>query len=149
VTGNRQGTGGRKATVNIKWPEKLQFVGTDASKHSVVMSGQGRDDGIGMSPTQLLLVAFGGCTAYDVVNILTKKRQHLTGLAVSVTGEQEPDPPWVYRHIHLTYHLRGRGLSEKAVRDAIELSEHKYCSVGVTLSEAAEITYDFTIEEDE
>ncbi len=137
------------ATVQVKWLEKLQFVGIDSSKHSVVMSGQGKEDGIGMSPSQLLLVAFGGCTAYDVVNILTKKRQRLTGLEVQVTGEQRPDPPWVYTHIHLVYRLRGHGLDEKAVRDAIELSETKYCSVGVTLAAAAEITYEYTIEEDE
>jgi len=137
------------ATVHVKWLEKLQFVGIDATKHAVVMSGQGKEDGIGMSPSQLLLVALGGCTAYDVVNILTKKRQQLTGLEVEVTGEQEPDPPWTYRKIHLGYRLRGRGLSEKAVRDAIELSKDKYCSVGATLAAAAEITYDFFIEEEE
>ncbi len=137
------------ATVRVKWLEKLQFVGIDATKHSVVMSGQGKEDGIGMSPSQLLLVALGGCTAYDVVNILTKKRQRLTALEVEVTGEQEPDPPWTYRKIHLTYRLRGRGLSEKAVRDAIELSKNRYCSVGATLEEAAEVTYDYVIEDEE
>ena len=136
------------ATVRVKWLEKLQFVGIDATKHSVVMSGQGKEDGVGMSPSQLLLVALGGCTAYDVVNILTKKRQQLTGLEVEVTGEQEPDPPWTYRKIHLSYRLRGRGLSEKAVQDAIELSKNKYCSVGATLEAAAEITYDYVIEEE-
>ena len=136
------------ATVRVKWLEKLQFVGIDATKHSVVMSGQGKEDGVGMSPSQLLLVALGGCTAYDVVNILTKKRQQLTGLEVEVTGEQEPDPPWTYRRIHLSYRLRGRGLSEKAVQDAIELSKNKYCSVGATLEAAAEITYDYVIEEE-
>ena len=136
------------ATVRVKWLEKLQFVGIDATKHSVVMSGQGKEDGVGMSPSQLLLVALGGCTAYDVVNILTKKRQRLTGLEIEVTGEQEPDPPWTYRKIHLTYRLRGRGLSEKAVQDAIELSKNKYCSVGATLEAAAEITYDYVIEEE-
>ena len=136
------------ATVRVKWLEKLQFVGVDSTKHSVVMSGQGKEDGIGMSPSQLLLVALGGCTAYDVVNILTKKRQRLTGLEVEVTGEQEPDPPWTYRKIHLAYRLRGRELSEKAVRDAIELSKNKYCSVGATLAAAAEITYDYVIEEE-
>ena len=56
------------ATVRVKWLEKLQFVGVDATKHSVVMSGQGEEDGIGMSPSQLLLVALGGCTAYDAVS---------------------------------------------------------------------------------
>lgn len=136
-------------TVSVKWLEKLQFVGVDATKHSVVMSAPDEENGIGMSPAQLLLISLGGCTAYDVVNILTKKRQRLTGLEIAVTGEQNPDPPWAYTRIHLTYRLRGRGLDEKAVRDAIELSKNKYCSVGATLATGTTITYDYTIEEDE
>ncbi len=137
------------ATVRVKWLEKLQFVGIDGTKHSVVMSASDEENGVGMSPSQLLLVALGGCTAYDVVNILSKKRQQLTGLEVEVAGEQEPEPPWAYRKIHLTYRVRGRGLNEKAVQDAIELSRNKYCSVGATLAAAAEITYNYTIEEEE
>jgi putative redox protein len=130
---------------SITWLKKRQFVGTDGSKHSVVMSSQDEENGIGMSPSQLLLVSLGGCTAYDVVNILEKKRESLTGLEIRVTGEQEPDPPWTYRKIHMEYVLRGKGLSDKAVRDAIELSEEKYCSVAATLRGKAEITYDYTI----
>lgn len=135
-------------TVNVKWVGKREFVGTDSSKHSVVMSSQDEENGTGMSPSQLLLVALGGCTAYDVVSILEKKRQHLTGLEVRVTGEQEPDPPWTYRKVHVDYILRGKELSEKAVQDAIELSEEKYCSVSTTVRGSAEITYDYTIVEE-
>jgi putative redox protein len=134
--------------VNVKWVGKREFVGTDSSKHSVVMSSQDEENGTGMSPSQLLLVALGGCTAYDVVSILEKKRQHLTGLEVKVTGEQEPDPPWTYRKVHVDYILRGKELSEKAVQDAIELSEEKYCSVSTTVRGSAEITYDYTIVEE-
>jgi len=136
-------------TAHVKWIEKRQFVGTDSSKHSVVMSSQDEENGIGMSPSQLLLVALGGCTGYDVVDILEKKRQRLTGLEMVVTGEQEPDPPRAYRKIHVQYVVRGRGLREKAVRDAIEISEQKYCSVAATLRGAAEVTYDYTIVEED
>jgi putative redox protein len=136
-------------TVHVKWVEKQQFVGIDDSKHSVVMSSQDEENGIGMSPSQLLLVALGGCTAYDVVNILEKKRQRLTGLEVVVTGEQEPDPPWTYRKIHTQYVVRGKGLREKAVQSAIEISEQKYCSVAATVRGEAEITYDYTIIEED
>lgn len=132
-------------TIQVKWVDKRQFVGTDNSKHSVVMSSQDEENGTGMSPSQLLLVALGGCTAYDVVNILEKKRQRLTGLEITVTGEQESDPPWPYRKIHVDYLFRGKDLDEKAVRDAIELSEEKYCSVAATLRATAEITYDYTV----
>jgi putative redox protein len=136
-------------TVRVKWVEKRQFVGTDSNKHSVVMSSQDEENATGMKPSDLLLVALGGCTAYDVVDILHKKRQALTGLEVTVTGEQEPDPPWTYRKIHVHYVVRGKGLREKAVRDAIELSEEKYCSASATLRAAAEITHDYAIIEEE
>jgi len=136
-------------TVRVRWVEKRQFVGTDSSKHTVVMSSQDEENGTGISPSQLLMVALGGCTAYDVVDILQKKRQQLTGLEVTVTGEQEPDPPWTYRKIHIQYVVRGKGLRDKAVHDAIELSEQKYCSVAATLRGAVEVTYDYTMVEDE
>ena len=135
--------------VNVTWVEKRQFVGTDTSKHSVVMSSQDEENATGMKPSDLLLVSLGGCTAYDVVDILHKKRQKLTGLEVTVSAEQEADPPWTYRNIHILYELRGKGLKDKAVHDAIELSEQKYCSVAATLRGTAEITYDYTIVEDE
>ncbi len=136
-------------TVHVTWVQKRQFVGTDGSKHSVVMSSQDEENGTGMSPSQLLLVGLGGCTAYDVVDILQKKRQPLTGLEMIITGEQDADPPWTFRKIHVHYVVRGRGLREKAVRDAIALSEEKYCSVSATVRGVAEITQDYTIVEDE
>ena len=136
-------------TVHVTWLQKKQFVGTDDTKHSVVMSAQDEENAVGMSASQLLLVGLGGCTGYDVVSILEKKRQRLTGLEITVTGEQEPDPPWPYRKIHIHYELRGKGLREKAVSDAIELSEEKYCSVAATVRAAAEVTFDYTIVEDE
>ena len=70
-------------------------------------------------------------------------------LEVTVTGEQEAEPPWTYRTIHVHYAVRGRGLKEKAVRDAIELSQQKYCSIAATCREAAEVTFDYSIAEDE
>jgi len=130
---------------SITWVKKRQFVGTDGTRHSVVMSSQDEANGVGMSPSSLLLVALGGCTAYDVVSILEKKRQPLSGLEVHVTGHQDEDPPWTYRRVHIEYVLTGDGLSEKAVRDAIELSEEKYCSVAATVRGKAEITYEYTI----
>lgn len=136
-------------TAQVKWVDKFQFVGIDSSKHAVVLSSQDEENAVGMSPSQLLLVALGGCTSYDLVNILQKKREPLTGLEVTVTAEQEEDPPWTYRKFHLHYAVRGRGIKEKAVRDAIQLSEEKYCSVAATLRGAAEITFDFTVTQEE
>jgi putative redox protein len=131
----------------IKWLQKRQFVGVDSSKHSVVMSSQDSENGVGMKPAELLLVALGGCTAYDVVNILEKKRQPLAGLEVIVTGEQDAEPPWPFRKIHLEYVFYGQGLSERAVAQAIELSEGKYCSVSASLKGVADITTSHKIQE--
>ncbi len=86
-------------------------------------------------------MALGGCTSVDVISILEKKRQPLTGLEVEVSGEQESEPPYTFRKIHVTYRVRGRGLKAKAVEQAVVLSEEKYCSVGATLRAAATITH--------
>ena len=103
---------------------------------------------IGMKPSELLLLSLGSCTAHDVVGILLKKRQKLTGLEVRVTAEQAPDPPWTYTSFHVHFTATGRGLDEKAVRDAIELSDAKYCSVSATLKLGVPVTHDFEIVEE-
>jgi putative redox protein len=129
----------------VVWLEKQQFVGIDSTKHSVVLSAHDEENGTGISPSDLLLLALGGCTSYDVVNILQKKRQPLSGLEVTVSAEQEAEAPWTFLRIHVQYSVRGRGIREKAVQDAIRLSEEKYCSVAATLRSSVEITYDYTI----
>lgn len=134
-------------TARVKWVESRQFVGIDSTDHSVVLSS--KDDGIGMKPSDLLLVSLGGCTAYDVVGILEKKRQKLTGLEVTIRSEQDEDPPWTFRKLHLHFTVRGKGLKEKAVQDAIELSEERYCSVAATVRGVAEIDYEYTIIEED
>lgn len=136
-------------TVNLTWVQKKQFVGTDSSKHSIVISSQDEENGTGVAPAQLLLLSLASCSAYDVVGILTKQRKRLSGLDVKVTGEQEPDPPWPYRRISVEYTVRGKGLKEKDVARAIHLSETKYCSVAATLRPAAEIVTSFQVIEDE
>lgn len=128
--------------VVVKWLEKQQFVGIDSTGHSVVLSSSA--DGVGMKPSELLLVSLAGCTAYDVVEILAKKRQKLESLTIEVQGEQAPDPPWAFRRIHVVYRLRG-DLSDKAVQQAIELSDSKYCAVAATLRPAAELTWEYEI----
>jgi len=129
--------------IEVKWLEKRQFVGIDSTGHSVVLSSPA--DGIGMKPSDLLLVALAGCTAYDVVDILEKQRQKLVGLTVEISADQEPEPPWTFRRIHVVYRLRGE-LDPKAVQRAIELSETKYCSVAATVRCAADLTSEFEIE---
>lgn len=131
----------------VRWTGGQTYIGTDSTQHSVVLSTPA--DGVGMKPSELLLVALSACSAVDVVDILTKKRITLTGLEISASAEQEADPPWTFTKIHLVYKLRGKGLTEKAVEQAISLSEEKYCSVAATVRGKAEIsyTYEFSNEE--
>jgi putative redox protein len=130
-------------TTTVRWLADRHFVGTDSNNHSVVLSGQ--KEGIGLSPSETLLIALASCSSVDVVEILKKKRKILTLLEVTTNGERDPDPPWAYRKIHLKYRLGGQGLTEKAVAQAIELSQEKYCSVAATVSGVARITYEYEI----
>ena len=134
-------------TTTVSWLKDRHFVGTDSNNHSVVLSGQ--KDGIGLSPSETLLIALAACSSVDVVEILEKKRKKLTLLEVTTNGERDPDPPWAYRKIHVKYRLGGQGLTGKAVTQAIELSQEKYCSVAATVRGVARLTYDYEIVTDE
>jgi putative redox protein len=105
----------------------------------------GDDPAQGVRPSQMLLIGLAACTAYDVLDIMTKKRQPLTSLEIIASGENDPEPPWPYKTIHLKYRLSGENLTEKAVAQAIELSQQKYCSVAATVRGVAEITTEFEI----
>jgi len=132
-------------TATVKWLSGKQFVGIDSTKHSVVLSTA--DEGIGVKPSDLLLIGVAACSAVDVVDILAKKRMPLTLLEITSSGEQDQDPPWTFRKIHLHFRLGGRNLTEQAVAQAIQLSEEKYCSVAATVRATAQITTEFEIVE--
>lgn len=100
------------------------------------------------SPVELLLVALGSCTATDVASILKKKRQHVTSYTVEVSGERRDEYPRSYTSMKVHHVLTGTGISEKAVAQAIELSETKYCSVAATLKPQVEILTTFEIIEE-
>lgn len=130
-------------TATIKWIGGKQFVGIDSTQHSVVLST--KDEGVGMKPSELLLVALASCSAVDVVEILSKKRMPISAMEISVSGEQDQDPPWTFRKIHLHFCLTGDKLTDKDVQQAITLSEEKYCSVAATVRGVAEIVTTFEI----
>lgn len=130
----------------VKWLHRKQFVGIDSSKHSVVLSAQDEDNAVGCKPAEMLLVALGSCVAVDVVDILTKKRMPLSGLEIEIKGEQDPEPPWAFRKIHLTFYVQGRALTASGVEQAIHLAEEKYCSVSATVKGVAQVTWDYVLE---
>ncbi len=127
---------------NVKWKQQTQFDGQAGSGHSIKVDGGSK---AGNSPMELVLIALCGCTAYDVVTILQKKREPLTGVEVSAKAEKAPTPPSVFTEIKLTYRVAGN-VSRKAVEDAVRLSEDKYCSVAAMLSKTARITYEIELD---
>ena len=134
-------------TAHVTWVEGMQFVGEAGSGHAIVLDGSESGGGrnTGMRPMELLLVGLAGCTAMDVVSMLKKRRQQVSGLEVRVEGERAEEHPRVYTRIKVEFIVRGDELSEKAVRDSIELSERKYCSASAMLGETAEISSSFQI----
>lgn len=123
------------------------FVGISPSGHAQVLETN-HERASAATPMELLLIALGSCTAVDVVSILRKKRERLTDYRVEVSGERRAEHPRSYTRFEVRHILRGHKLSEKAVAQAIELSETKYCSVAATLRPAAEIVTSFEIIEE-
>ncbi len=127
----------------VQWISGKNFIGVDSTRHSVVLSAE--DHGIGVKPSEMLLVALSSCTAVDVVGIMEKKREPLSFLEIIATGERDSEPPWPYRKINLHYQVKGKTLTESSVEQAIRLSQEKYCSVAATVRGVAEITTSFEI----
>jgi putative redox protein len=118
------------------WVEKQRFNGIASSGHTIVVDG---DKAAGNSPMELVLIGLCGCTGYDVVSILQKKREPFTSLEVRAEAERAAEPPSVYTDIKLIYRIGGK-VSRKAVEDAVRLSKEKYCSVSAMLQKTAKIT---------
>lgn len=134
----------------VTWVDGMQFVAESAG-HSMVIDGApgfGRDTG--MPPMRLLLLGAAGCSAMDVVHILKNRmRRNLTDLRVEVSAEQAKEHPKVYTRIELKYLFKGKGLKEKDVSRAIELSNTKFCSAAIMLGKTAEIVTSYVIEDED
>lgn len=120
------------------------FVAESQSGHAIVTSFAS-DKLTAPSPMEMLLIALGGCTGADVVSILEKKRQRVTGYSIEVRGERRAEHPRVYTRIEVVHYVRGRAIDPKAVQHAIELSETKYCSVSAMLGARASISMRFEV----
>jgi len=146
-----KGSAHEEYPVSISWVQKMQFIGRDDKNHAIVIdtSPQSGGESTGPTPGRLLLMAVACCTAMDVVDILIKSRQNLTGLKVLARGVQNTEYPKYYKEIHLKYLLKGVGLENSRVERAIKLSEEKYCSVGATVSGKARIFINYEIQEEE
>jgi putative redox protein len=131
----------------IKWLDNATFVGESGSGHAVVMDGPPEHGGrnLGPRPMEMLLLGMGGCTAFDVMQILRKSRQAVTDCELEVSAERAETDPKVFTRIHVHYIVTGHDLSEKHVARAVSLSAEKYCSASIMLGKVAEITHDVEI----
>ncbi|KAF0185163.1 MAG: putative redox protein [Nitrospirae bacterium] len=134
-------------TARVKWTGGMQFVGESETGHAIVLDASPDDGGTdsGMRPMELLLVGVGSCSGMDIVSVLQKKRQKVTGLEVSVAGENADEYPKRYTAIHVEWIITGHNLSEDAVKHAVDLSMEKYCSVKATLEHSAKVSFGYRI----
>jgi putative redox protein len=125
------------------------FLGESGSGHSVVMDGAPDSGGrnAGIRPMEMLLIGLAGCTAFDVVHILERGREKITGCVVAVEADRAETDPKVFTRIRLDYKIRGRGLSRDKVERAVALSAGKYCSASIMLGATAELSHAIEIEE--
>ncbi|MGD9509554.1 MAG: OsmC family protein [Geminicoccaceae bacterium] len=133
----------------IKWVEGRTFVAESGSGHGLVIDGPAEHGGrnLGPSPMELVLLGTGGCTAFDVMDILRKARQDVTDCRVELDAERAPEPPRVFTRITMRFVVTGRGLSRAAVERAVELSAEKYCSASIMLGKTAEIVREIELRE--
>ena len=133
----------------IKWIDGVSFVAETGSGHALVMDGapDGGGRNLAPRPMEMVLVGTGGCSAYDVVVILKKSGQDVSGCEVKVTAERAETDPKVFTRIHMHFTVRGRSLKRNLVEQAIRLSHEKYCSASIMLRKTAEITHDLELVE--
>jgi putative redox protein len=134
----------------VKWLDGKMFVGESGSGHTVVMDGPADHGGrnMGIRPMELILIGMGGCSSFDVVDILQKGRHDITDCVTELSAERAEAIPAVFTKIHLHFVVTGRNLKESVVERAVKLSAEKYCSASIMLANGGvAITHDFEIKE--
>jgi putative redox protein len=131
----------------ITWINGRAFLGESGSGHSVVMDGAPENGGrnIGVRPMEMMLLGLGGCTAFDVVHILEKSREKVTGCEVELEAERAGEDPKVFTAVKLIYTLRGSQLKPAVVERAIKLSSEKYCSASKMFEKTATLVHEWKI----
>lgn len=134
----------------VTYVNGMQFVGEADSGHAIVMDGTPEVGGknTGLRPMELLLIGIGGCSGMDVVSILKKKKQNISGFEININGQKAETYPQKFTEIDIEFIIRGKNISEEAVKRAAQLSMEKYCSVKATLEGSAKINYAYKIIEE-
>lgn len=134
--------------VEIKWGGNAKFVGSSGSGHTVVMDGPPDHGGenLGPRPMEMLLLGLGGCSSFDVVNILKRSRQDVVDCVTRIEAERADEVPAVFTRIHLHFVVSGRNLKDNTVKRAVEMSAEKYCSASIMLERGGvAITHDYEV----
>ena len=134
----------------VQWLDGRAFVGESGSGHAVVMDGAPESGGrnVGVRPMEMLLLGLGGCTAFDIVMILERMREKVTGLDIALEAERAGEDPKVFTHVKLIYKVTGRNLKPANVERAVNLSAEKYCSASAMFEKTAKIEHSFEIIEE-
>jgi putative redox protein len=134
----------------VRWTQGMTFLAETESNHVLAMDGapEGGGRNLAPRPMEVVLAGTGGCTAYDVVLILRKSGQQITGCEVKLSADRAASDPKVFTRIHMHFVVRGKALKRNLVEQAIRLSHEKYCSASIMLGKTAEISKDFEIVED-
>ncbi|HIF55104.1 MAG TPA: OsmC family protein, partial [Methylococcaceae bacterium] len=119
----------------VKWVDGRTFLGLSESGHTVVMDGPPDHGGrnMGIRPMEMILLGVGGCSAFDVMEILQKGRNDIVDCVAELTAERVDAIPSVFSKIHLHFKITGRNLKDKVVERAVKLSAEKYCSASIML----------------
>lgn len=132
---------------NVKWFDGMSFIAETGSGHLLPMDGAPETGGRNLAPRpmEVVLAGAGGCTAFDVVLILKRARQAVSGCEVNLSAERADNDPKVFTRIHMHFIVTGKGLKPEAVANAIKLSAEKYCSASIMLGKTAEISHGWEI----
>ena len=133
----------------IKWVENACLIGEADSGHGIVIDGAAEIGGrnLGVRPMEMMLMGLGGCAAMDILHILKKKRQNITDCVIEVEGQRRDEYPQVFTEIHVHFIITGHDLKDNHVKQAVDLSAEKYCSVSAMLGKTAKISHDYEIVE--
>lgn len=134
----------------VTWGGRLSFTGTAGTGYEVPLGAHPNvgGDNDGFRPMELMAISLAGCTAMDVISIIRKKRQEVTGYEVKVQTESSDEYPRVFTEATIEYHITGVNVDEKAVVRAIELSAVRYCPAQAMLSQVFPIALKYYIYEE-
>ena len=136
-------------TAVIELEQKVRWRATAGSGHSVIIDGpvEAGGENAGFRPMELMLMGLGSCMAYDVLVILRRMKQDVTGYKMRIKGQRAEQPPSVYTAVTLEHVISGSRISESAIKRALELAEHKYCSASAMFAQTARIDNIYQIQE--